>query len=236
MSKSPVIVIYDDAEILVVNKPPGLLSLPDGYDKTLPHLLMVLAPDYGPLLMVHRLDRETSGIVILARNVEAHRSLNAQFQKRSVEKVYHALINGIPEWDNVRADLPLRKNGDRKHRTVVDFKQGKKALTVFRVLERFSGYSLIEAHPHSGYTHQIRAHLWHLGFPILADPLYGASKQDQLPGASIDLTRPIDAPIQRLALHACSITFDHPSLLKRVTFTAPYPTDFETAILLLRQI
>jgi RluA family pseudouridine synthase len=227
------IVIYQDPAILVVNKPAGLLSLQDGYDKNLPHLTTVLSPEFGPLLMVHRLDRDTSGIVILARTVEAHRSLNNQFQKRSVEKVYHALVTGIPTWKEISVNYPLRKNGDRKHRTVIDFILGKKALTDFVLLEKFQGYTLVEAHPHTGYTHQIRAHLAHLGFPILADPLYGDGEPfSQVP--STNLTSLSNSPIQRLALHACSIAFIHPTRLDCVTFSAPYPHDFVNAILALR--
>jgi len=227
-------VIYQDPAILVVNKPPGLLSLQDGYDKTLPHLVTILSPEFGPLLMVHRLDRNTSGIVILARTVEAHRSLNNQFQKRSVEKVYHALVAGVPAWNEISANFPLRKNGDRKHRTVIDFKLGRKALTDFLLLEKFPGHALVEAHPHTGYTHQIRAHLTHLGFPILADPLYGDG-ESYSQASSINLTPPPNCPIQRLALHACSIAFIHPTQLERVTFSAPYPPDFVNAILALKR-
>jgi tRNA pseudouridine32 synthase / 23S rRNA pseudouridine746 synthase len=227
------IVLYQDPAILVVNKPPGLLSLQDGYDRTLPHLTTVLAPEYGPLLIVHRLDRDTSGILILARTIVAHRSLNVQFQKRSVEKIYHTLVFGVPSWHEISANFPLRKNGDRKHRTVIDFKLGKKASTDFLLLEKFTQHSLIEARPHTGYTHQIRAHLAHLGFPVLADALYGSAESANQGPAPDLLASPV--PIQRLALHACSITFTHPTRLDRVTFSAPYPTDFSNAILTLRQ-
>jgi RluA family pseudouridine synthase len=224
------IVIYQDSAILVVNKPPGLLSLQDGYDKSLPHLVTVLSPEFGPLLMVHRLDRDTSGIVILARTVEAHRSLNNQFQKRTVAKVYHALVAGVPDWNEISANFPLRKDGDREHRTIIDFTQGKKAQTQFIRLEKYSGYALVEAHPHTGYTHQIRAHLAHLGFPILADPLYGNGKPFSR-GPASNLTPTSKCLIQRLALHACSIAFIHPTQLEQVTFSAVYPPDFLNAIL-----
>ncbi len=228
------LVISQDPAILVVNKPAGLLSLQDGYDKTLPHLVKILSPEFGPLFIVHRLDRDTSGVVILARTIEAHRSLNIQFQKRTIAKVYHALVTGVPAWKEYTADLPLRKDGDRDHRTIIDFKLGKKAQTDLVLLEKFPGYALVEACPHTGYTHQIRAHLAYIGFPILADPLYG-NREPLSQGTPTNLSQPFDLPIPRLALHACSITFLHPSQMVRVTFSAPYPPDLISAILALKR-
>ena len=189
-------IIYSDNSLLVVNKPAGLRTIPDGYDPTLPHLSGSLTPEYGRVWTVHRLDKDTSGVIVFARSAESHRSLNAQFSARETRKEYHALVVGLPAWDEQQINLRLRVNGDRRHRTVVDAWRGKPATTSFTVLARYPAYSLalISAQPHTGYTHQIRAHLAAIQFPVLADALYRA----QLP---FDITPP-PLPITRTALHA----------------------------------
>ncbi len=228
------IVLYEDEAILVVNKPFGLLSIQDGYDITLPHISTVLEPDFGPIWMVHRLDRDTSGVLVLARNQEAHRNLNRQFQNRQVVKTYHAIILGSPTWQSQRANFPLRMDGDRRHRTVVDEKRGKTAVTDFSVLGKYGKWSLLEAYPFTGYTHQIRAHLAHLGFPIAVDPLYGDGKSIILHLPQENSTQP-QAILSRLGLHAYSLVFSHPMSLEKVSFIAPYPDDFKKTIELLQQ-
>ena len=101
------LLLYEDDHILIINKPSGLLTLPHGYDPTLPHLKSILEPTYGRLWIAHRLDRETSGIIALARSKAAHRHLNTQFQARKVDKIYHALVVGTPPWDEKRVEIPL---------------------------------------------------------------------------------------------------------------------------------
>jgi RluA family pseudouridine synthase len=217
-------ILFEDDALLVIDKPAGVLSLPDGYDRDLPHLATLLAARYGRLWLVHRLDRDTSGVLVLARTADAHHDLNDQFRERQVKKVYHALIAPAPNWEEISAESPLRKDGDRQHRTVVDPQRGKPAKTEFEVLERFPLAALIAARPHTGYTHQIRAHLRALGCPILADELY------RLP----DSPTFAPPPIGRMALHAFSISFTHPSSGETLVFNTPQPADFLTAIAKLR--
>lgn len=219
-------ILFEDDSLLVIDKPAGVLSLTDGYDRSLPHLATILAPRYGHLWLVHRLDRETSGALVLARSAAAHRNLNDQFKQRQVEKVYHALVAAAPDWETFSTDFPLRKDGDRQHRTVVDPERGKPARTDFAVLERFPRGALLEARPHTGYTHQIRAHLRQLGCSIFADRLYGIPPRD---GENPD------EPISRLALHASRIYFHHPISTMPLSFTAPHPVDFSDAIIQLRE-
>ncbi len=215
MTLAPEILDCDDA-LLVLHKPAGLLSIPDGYDPRKPYLQSILEPQYGRLWIVHRLDKDTSGVIVLARTAAAHRALNAQFSQNQVEKSYLAIVTGEPTWDEKVVDAPLRSSVGRRKRTVVDPLRGKAALTVFRLLARFPAHALIEAYPKTGRTHQIRAHLYSLGYPVLADPLYGEGTPSK--------------HIQRLALHAQSLRLRHPLSGTWITFTAPIPADMVTVL------
>lgn len=216
-------ILYSDEYILVVNKPAGLLSAQDGYHKDLPTVQSVLEPDWGQLFRVHRLDKDTSGVLVLARTPDAHRALDRQFARHEVMKVYHALCIGAPAWQHLNITSPLRVNGDRNHRTVVDRAAGKPANTSVSLLTQYPGFCALEARPATGYTHQIRAHLSSIGFPILGDPLY------RLPPALKDrrLDLPLFQSFPRTALHAASITFAHPNTLEVVTIQTSDPPDFE---------
>lgn len=212
-------ILFIDACLLAVNKPPGLLALNDGYDPTLPHLRSLLEPDYGRLWIVHRLDRDTSGLMLLARSAAAHKKVNNQFASHQVSKVYHALASGVPVWDEQTLDVPLRTNVGRRRRTAVDLERGKAALTHLRVLERFSRETLLEACPVTGRTHQIRAHLFAAGYPLLGDRLYGPPNGGSRPQV-----------IDRLGLHALSLDLRHPESGEQLTLVAPYAADFAAAL------
>ncbi len=215
------LVIWGDETLLVVNKPAGMPVLPDGYDASAPHIKTILTPVFGTLWIVHRLDRHTSGILILARSAAAHRSLNDQFAAHTIEKIYHALVCGSPAWDELLVDLPLRPNGDRRHRTVIDRQHGKEAATYLSVLKRLKAYTLLQVCPKTGRTHQIRTHLAAVGFPLVADQLYGGAliKGNETTGL---LARP--------ALHAWAIKLLHPTNRALLQFEAPYPDDFSQTI------
>jgi RluA family pseudouridine synthase len=231
-------VIYQDDDLLVINKPSGLLTLPDGYKPELPHVKSILEPVFGALWIAHRLDRETSGVLVLARTAQAHRILNTQFETRAAGKVYHALVKGSPEWDELRVNLPLLPDGDREHRTVVDHRRGKPSATGLRVLERYPLYTLLEARPETGRTHQIRAHLAATGFPIAGDGVYGEGEPVFLSEIKADYRsgkgeeRPL---LARLGLHAWSIEIEHPASGEMQRFQAPYVKDFGAVINQLRK-
>ena len=230
-------ILWEAAEFIVVNKPAGLPTLVDGYQRDAPYLLDLLKQTYNLVWVVHRLDRETSGVMVFARTAEAHRELSVQFEKRQAHKSYHALVLGEPTWNKKSVDLALRPDGDRKHRTVVDVRHGKPALTELSVLHRFEGvsssYALVEAVPYTGRTHQIRVHLAAQGHSIVADRLYGDGKGIYLSELKsgfkgrMEDERPL---LGRLGLHARSLVLLHPVTGERLRFDAPYPKDFRRTL------
>jgi RluA family pseudouridine synthase len=214
-----------DDHILVVDKPAGLPVLPDGWEKDSPYAMKMLEDEFGRVFIVHRLDKITSGVMVFAREAESHRALSMQFEAHIVEKVYHAIVEGNPPWDEKTAKHPLRINVGHKHRTAVDNRKGKPSETRFRVLKRYPARvewdrstALIEAMPMTGRTHQVRVHAYALGHPLVGDILYGAQNSDV---------------IARPALHALSLTFNHPLSNEKLTFKTEYPQDFDTALKLL---
>jgi RluA family pseudouridine synthase len=208
-------ILYKDDHILVINKPVGLPVLPDGWEKDAPYLVKMLEEEFGKVFIVHRLDKVTSGVMVFARTAEAHRMLNTQFENREAEKIYHAIIEGEPNWNEKVAKFPLRANVGKKHRTAVDDKNGKPSETRFRILKRYQESALIEAKPMTGRTHQIRVHAYAVGHPLLGDVLYGAFETDL---------------ISRPALHAYSLTITHPVTQERLVFKAERPDDFVSAL------
>lgn len=223
--------IYSDNDIVILNKKSGLLIAADRYDQDAPRLDLIAEKEFGKLYAVHRIDKDTSGIIIYARNPEAHKNISEQFQERKVQKVYHCIVHGRPMWDTLRVELPLLPDGDPRHRTVVNKRFGKPSITDFKVIAECGSYTWIEARPKTGRTHQIRVHLAENGFSIVCDPLYsGNQKPIRLSEikrswrGNEDEEQPL---LSRLALHAYRITFEHPKTEEQVSFTAPYPKDLE---------
>ena len=227
----PYSVIYKDEDIVVLNKKSGLLIAADRYNPDAPRLDTEAEKEFGKLYAVHRIDKDTSGLVIYARNAESHRNLSMQFEKREVEKTYHCLVNGHPLWDELHVTLPLQPDGDARHRTVVNRRFGKTSVTDFRLFGNCGPYSWIEAKPHTGRTHQIRVHLQANGLSIVCDPLYSGN---QKPVRLSDIKRKYNGDtaeenplLSRLALHAYSLVIKHPKTEEVMKFTAPYPKDME---------
>lgn len=225
--------LWSDESILVINKPAGIPSLPHGYNPHLPHLRTILEPEFGRLWVVHRLDVDTSGVMVFARSVPAHRALNKLFAERQVDKKYHAFIVGEPYWHEMEVNLPLLPDADRRHRTVVDRRRGLHALTNFLVLERFNRYTLVEARPYTGRRHQIRVHLSAIGFPVVSDALYGSASGVFLSDLKRDYRsgkKPESPLLGRLGLHARLLGLEHPFENVPLFFEAPYPKDFSTLL------
>ena len=217
---APGLILLETSDFVIVNKPAGVATVPGGWDVDAPNLVKILEADYGRVWIVHRLDKGTSGVAVFARTAAAHRTLSLLFETRAVSKIYHAIVIGNPKWDEHIARHPLRFDVGHSHRTVVDHSKGKPSETAFRVLERFNDYCLLEAHPGTGRTHQVRVHAYALGFPLLGDDLYS------------EVGRDIISLIPRPALHAYSLEFEFEG--KPFSFTAPYPDDFAKALKKLR--
>lgn len=224
-------VLFADDSLVALNKRSGILIAQDRYDPDAPRLDLSAKEEFGQLFAVHRLDKDTSGIVIYARTEEAHRSLCMQFEKREVHKVYHCLVNGHPVWQTLHVDLKLMPDGDARHRTVVNKRSGKISITDFTNLGSCGPYTWIKAEPKTGRTHQIRAHLQANGLGIVCDPLYSGN---QKPVKLSDIKRRYNGDtfeerplLSRLALHAYQLTVTHPVTNESITFTAPYSKDME---------
>ena len=196
-------IIYIDESIIIVNKPPGLRTIPDGYNKDLENLQSLLKIEFTVIWTVHRLDKDTSGVIIFARNAEVHKNLNYQFENRLIKKTYIAIVHNIPDWKDYQAALPLLVNSDRNHRTIINH-LGKPSVTNFVKLDQDTteNLSYLQAKLLTGYTHQIRSHLSYLGYPILGDKLYykNLSKTQ----------KENNQQVNRLMLHASTIEFLHP--------------------------
>ena len=202
-------VIYRDETIVVLDKPTGLLSVPGiGVEKRDCVAVRVASAVEGARI-VHRLDRDTSGVMIMANDKDSHRELSRQFQDREVQKTYEAIVFGLVNDDSGVIDLPIRKDMENRPRQCVDHEQGKPSLTNWKVLERMGDRSRLALYPKTGRSHQLRLHLREIGNPILGDDLYATSDQQSM------------AP--RLLLHAVSLTVVHPVSLESMTFESKVP-------------
>jgi 23S rRNA pseudouridine1911/1915/1917 synthase len=233
----PLNVIFEDEALLVLNKPAGLVVHPAAGNEEHTLVNALLHHCRGQLSgiggvarpgIVHRLDKETSGCLVVAKNDETHIALSAQFAGRSVEKVYLAILCGVLPRDegNIRAAI-ARHPSHRKRMAVRDEGNARAAHTSYRVIERLRESTLVEALLHTGRTHQIRVHFQHLGYPVAGDIVYGQQQTRRLAE-----TTKYEAP--RVLLHAHKLAFMHPRNGKKMTFVAPWPEDFEDALKFLR--
>lgn len=221
-------IVYEDSDLMVVNKPAGMVVHPAlGHSSgTLVNALLAHCPEIAHVGgieragVVHRLDRDTSGLLVVAKNEETREDLQRQFKRRKVEKAYLALVEGRLEPREGIIEAPVgRDRVERKRMAVV--RTGRDARTHFRVVEYFADHSLVEVRPHSGRTHQIRVHLAWLGYPIVGDLVYGSRRQQVLR--------------HRHFLHAARLGFIHPGAGEPVSFEAPLPYQLERLLVRLRK-
>jgi len=214
----PLEILYQDDEVIAVNKPAGMV-VHAGAGRHSGTLVNALLHHFGALSkgggeerpgIVHRIDRFTSGVLLVARTDAAHRGLAAQFAARTVEKVYLAMVHGIVKADQGRIEKPISRDPARRLRMTARRAEGRPAITEYKVLERFAGFTYLEVRIRTGRTHQIRAHFASLGHPVAGDRLYGAPAQPAL---------------DRTFLHAHRVRFAHPTTGERITVEAPLPPD-----------
>jgi tRNA pseudouridine32 synthase/23S rRNA pseudouridine746 synthase len=202
-------VVHEEADFVVVDKPSGLLSVP-GKDPALSDSLQRRAEARWPKAgMIHRLDKDTSGVMVIALNKRAHGRIAMQFEKRTAEKSYVARVWGSLEADEGTVDLPIGVDWEHKPRQKIDFERGREARTRWQVLAREDGVTRVRLHPLTGRTHQLRLHMMTIGHPVLGDPFYATGEALATAG--------------RLQLHAEELSFDHPTTGEPVRFVVPAP-------------
>ncbi len=226
-------IIYEDDDIVALNKPSGLLSIPDRYNDTIPCLYHEVAKAYDKLFVVHRLDKDTSGLIVFAKNEESHKYMSQLFEGRDIEKYYLAIVNGKPFKTSGSIVAPIAEHPTWKGRMSIQ-KKGRFAHTDYEVLESWSSFSLLKLRIFTGRTHQIRVHLQHLGTPVVGDPFYGnggtlllsSFKKKFKLAESEEEERPL---LSRLGLHASELVFTDAKGVKK-SITAPLPKDMSVTL------
>jgi 23S rRNA pseudouridine1911/1915/1917 synthase len=219
-------ILFEDDDLLVLNKPAGVVMHPGAGHQahTLVNALLAHCKNLSGIGgrerpgIVHRLDKETSGCLVVAKNDATHRDLSKQFAARTMQKIYLALVAGVPRKSTGVIDAAIARHPVHRQRMSIARRQGRAAKTEYRVLRSGADMSLLECTLHSGRTHQIRVHLHHLAHPVLGDKLYGGKHAAKFP---------------RQMLHAWKLAFRHPRTGEVMTFEAPVPPDFATAMRLL---
>ena len=230
----PLGILYEDKDIVVINKPPGLVvhPAPGHASGTLVNALLYHCPDLGGIGeelrpgIVHRLDKDTSGTLVAAKNAAALEHLAAQFKNRSVRKDYLALVYGETAAESGTIRLPVGRHPVDRKRMCTHSRRGREAETGWRVVRRWDGLTLLELRLKTGRTHQIRVHCAAIQRPIVGDPVYGRSK---LPAGAADL-QALLAGVRRQMLHAWRLEIDHPRTGERMAFESPLPEDMEQLV------
>lgn len=227
----PLSVLYEDADVLVINKPPGLVVHPAvGHERgTLVNALLHHCADLDGIGgeqrpgIVHRLDQDTSGVMVVAKNETAMRRVGNQFRNREVRKEYQALVWGCPEPPQGRIETRIGRSSGNRKKMSARAPGGRPAVTHYRTVEDYGPVSLLAVRIETGRTHQIRVHMAYIGHPVVGDAMYGRGRRDPLP-----------APAERQMLHAATLAFTHPTTGDRLEFVAPLPDDMRRLIAALR--
>jgi 23S rRNA pseudouridine1911/1915/1917 synthase len=232
----PLNILYQDADLLVIDKPAGLVAHPaaGNRDGTLVNALLHHVPELAALPragLVHRLDKDTTGLLVVARSLRAHAALVEQLQARRIEREYRAVVNGLPVAGGT-VDAPVGRHPVDRQRMAVT-PGGKPAMTHYRVLRRFRAHALLRVTLETGRTHQIRVHLAHIRLPLLGDPVYGG--RPRLPPDAAPSSIAVIQSFRRQALHAERLALTHPITGERLEWRAAMPFDLATLLMALRE-
>ena len=211
---SPLEIIYEDSDLLAINKPAGLLSVATDTEKENTAIRLLRESGIDPLYVVHRIDRDTSGLLMVAKNDIAHQSLAEQLKNKTNTREYWAIVHGQIAEDEGTIDAPIARNPQNRQKQAI-VQGGKNAVTHFKVIKRYQHYTLISCRLETGRTHQIRVHMQYIKHPVAGDPLYGPHKT--LPGNG-------------QYLHAKTLGFEHPRTHEQLLFDAPLPDYFDKMI------
>lgn len=231
----PLTVLYEDCDLLAIDKPPGMVvhPAPGAWSGTVVNALLhrglvAAGMDEDRPGIVHRLDKETSGVLLVARTARAHEAVSRAFHERRVKKTYWAIVLGVPRQPAGTLEWSIGRHAHERKRMSIRSRAGRVARTRYRTLEAFGGLSLLEVEPETGRTHQIRVHLAALGHPVLADPVYGSRQHRALP------ERGPGNEFPRQALHATAIELAHPVSGERLEVRAPLAADMSALLDRLR--
>lgn len=227
-------ILHEDETLLAINKPAKLLVIPDRWNRDKPNLISIIQARYPDekIYVVHRLDEDTSGVILFAKTAEAHRFLSQQLENRRVMKTYLAMVQGEVDHDGI-IDLAIDVNPGRKGKMLIR-RRGKESVTEYQVLERYRGFTWLKIVPKTGRTHQIRVHLEAIGHPLLVDPIYGGRQAVYLselkPSYKYKPNEERRPLIDRLTLHAAEIHFTHPVSNQEIKISAELPKDMRAML------
>jgi 23S rRNA pseudouridine955/2504/2580 synthase len=229
------LILFENEDFVLINKPPLMATLDERTEDRKTTSIIALLRKYQPSYQIcHRLDKETSGVLAIAKHPKAYRHLSMAFERRKVEKIYHCISKGVHNFDQQEANFPILKLS-KKGMVTIDFKEGQKAHTTFQTIKHIGNFTLIEARPHTGRMHQIRIHLKALKAPIVADEMYGGEwvyLSDLKKKFHLKKDTEEQPLMQRVALHAFALSFEG-FKEDKIYVEAPYPKDFAV---LLKQL
>lgn len=227
-------IIFEDDYIIAVDKPSGILTIPDRFNPNILNLVSVLKLNYPEIIPIHRLDKFTSGVNLFAKDADTHRLLSMAFESRDIEKYYYAIVDGIPSPESGKINVPLTESSVTRGKMLAH-SRGKESVTEYKIVKKFRNYALVYLRLHTGRMHQIRVHMQYLGNPLIVDTLYGQRasfflseiKQKKFNLAKNEEEKPI---LTRQPLHAEKLILNHPFTKQIVSISSPLPRDMQAVI------